>query len=241
MSNSNSNIVKKSNKLINARYYLPLSAQKLVLLCALKLDSNNKDEHGRYFAEINANELNEITGNQNKYEDLKISAEKLTKATFHVKDIGDEYKEYNWVSYTHYYPSQAKVKIVVNQDADPFLINIKEKATDLNIDITRGFHYRYTLRIFELLIQHINEDDSHYEIYYEIDDFREVLILEDKHKSFGDLNRYVLKKSVIELNETELSNVKCVQKKIGTKTIGITFIFDLTKSKNPMNLYNEIE
>jgi plasmid replication initiation protein len=67
------------------------------------------------------------------------------------------------------------------------------------------------------------------------------LILEDKHKSFGDLNRYVLKKSVIELNETELSNVKCVQKKIGTKTIGITFIFDLTKSKNPMNLYNEIE
>jgi len=230
-------MIKKSNKLINARFFLPLSAQKLVLLCALKLDEKNKDSHGRYYADIVADELNEITGNQNKYEDLRISADKLTKATFYIRnEYGDDYIENNWVGYAHYFPSEARVRIVINQDADPFLINIKEKATQFSIDITKAFHYKYTLRIFELLIQHINDQETHYEIYFSVEEFRELLMLENKHKSFGDLNRYVLKKSVLELNETELENVICKQDTIGNKTVGIVFIFDVNISDT--NLYN---
>ncbi len=225
MSNVKDLVVTKSATLVNARYFMPLGAQKLMCLGAAKFKEEDVTERG-ITVDIYADELNQITGNQNKYEDLRNYSNQLFESEFFIQGEGKKYIRKRITHKVEYIEDEARVKLSFDSDVIPFLITIKDRAIKYLVDATSSFHNNYSLRFFELLVQHINDDQIEYDIYFPLDELRKTLILENKYSKFADLKRYVLLVVVDELNETqEINNLVMHPVKQGRRAIGLRFTF----------------
>ena len=196
MENRNNNtLVTKGNDLINARYKLSPTENKLYLLAIAQIEPNDKDFQ-RYIVPVKKFIKMTGTNSKNVYEQIREVSESLVSRRLEIPREGGGFLHIGFVSSAEYKPKQGCVEILIDPKLKPYLLDLKQRFTIYDIRSVLGMRSQFSIRIYELLksFELIGEREI------ELTQFREMLGIEpEKYKKYG-----MFKKRVLDPAEEEL-------------------------------------
>ena len=215
-------IAYKSNALVEASYKLTLQEQRLLLVCIGKF--NPQEDNPEKTLTITAAEFYECfpdMGRQHSEEKLKEAIDRLWDRSIIIRD-NKVREEFRWVQYrAQYLTGEAKVTITFSDAIMPYLTQLKGQFTRVVLKNVSSLSSSYSIRIYELLQQFRATGDR----MIQLDDFRSMLGLDDKYQQFKDLNKFLIKPALKELNEKSDLSVIVDPVKQGRKVIALHFRF----------------
>jgi plasmid replication initiation protein len=114
-----------------------------------------------------------------------------------VKDP-DKTEEFRWIqSKAKYHKGEGKVSITFSDDVMPYLTQLKGFFTKIAVKNVSSLKSAYSIRMYELLMQFSKTGER----LITIGDFRKIMAVEDKYAQFKELNKFVIKSSINELNK----------------------------------------
>lgn len=215
-------IAYKSNALVEASYKLTLQEQRFLLVCIGRF--NPREETPKKTLTITAAEFYESfpdMGRQHAEARLKEAIDRLWDRSVIIKDNMIR-EEFRWIQYrAQYLSGEAKVEITFSDAIMPYLTQLKGQFTRVIVKNVSSLSSAYSIRIYELLQQFKATGDR----LIRIDDFRSMLGLENKYKTFKSLNQLLLKPAIEELNEKSDLSVTVDTVKQGRKVVALHFRF----------------
>ncbi|SJM90824.1 replication initiation protein [Crenothrix polyspora] len=201
-------IVTQSNKLVEARYSLPLGEQRLILSMIAKIQPDDAD-----FTEyrINVKEFASFLGLDQKsiYRGFHaIQKSIVSRVLVFYEDDGP--LAIGWVSSAKYLDGEGAVLLSFDPKLKPYLLQLKGNFTSCRLEMLLSFKSQYTMRVYNLLKQY--EHLKTREIKIEV--LREILGLRvDLHPEYSNF---------------KLNIIKPVQKELKAKS-DLSFEFDEIK------------
>lgn len=218
--------VVKSNNLIDARYRLNAQAQKLVLACISKIDSRNKTPKE---ISITATEFSELMGidPKNAHRELYKAADALFKATILLRDEEEgEDIELHWVQKkAKKFRGENAVRLTWSDEVLKYISELKNRFTAYKLRNIANLQSAHAIRLYELLMRFQATKER---VIY-LNDFKAALGIEDKYSQFRDLNKWVIKPSIAELNKRSNLVVTCKTIKNGRSIAALVFDFNQKK------------
>lgn len=194
----------KSNALIEASYKLTLQEQRFLLVCISRLDSRleGPSPDSQKTMSITSSEFYDAfpgMGRQHAEMLLKEAIDRLWDRSVIIwNENNTKREEFRWIQYrAQYLSGEAKVEITFSDAIMPYLTQLQGQFTKVVVKNVSSLSSAYSIRIYELLQQFIKTGDR----TIELDDFRSMLDIKDKYKTFKSLNQLLLKPSIQELNE----------------------------------------
>lgn len=188
-------VVYKSNWLVEAAYKTTLNEQRLILAMIAKVDP--KKELPKTFT-LSVEEF--LTcfpsiGEKNAARELKKAAESLWDRTIIVKDPKRK-RWFRWIQERAEY-KDGTVEIMFSNQIVPYLTNLRENFTRYQLSKVSHLKSNYSIRLFELLRQFEFKKKR----IVSLEELRIMLQIENKYQEFRDLNKWVLKPAINELNK----------------------------------------
>ena len=91
----------------------------------------------------------------------------------------------------------------------------------LSIPVLMGFTTKYAVSLYENIAQMVNLDYKNHHVYT-LDEFRQMMgVQPGNYKTFGELNKYVLKPAVLEINALAPFGLQALPVKEGKKVVKI--------------------
>ena len=180
-------IVTQSNRLVEARYNLPLGEQRLILTMISRIQPDDED-----FKEyrINVREFTEFLGidKNSAYREFdKITTTIMTRVLIFEEFDGP--LKVGWVSSAKYLRQEGAVLLCFDPKLKPYLLQLKGNFTCSRLDMLLNFKSQYTMRIYNLLKQY----EGLGERQIEVDFLREILGLrENQYKRYNDFKKDIL-------------------------------------------------
>lgn len=193
---SNRNTITQANAMINSKYTLNLSEQRLILFAIAQIDSVNDESFFKFSCTVK--ELEKELSIELKESRLKDLAVNILKKPLLIKE-GINWIACNWFSSFKYYGGEARMEFKISDDLVPYLLKLKEKFTTYSLEIAIQFQGKYTTRFYEFCMQVKNQDKK--EISFELDFLYELLQLPKTMRVWGQFKRDVLDLSINEINE----------------------------------------
>lgn len=193
---SNRNTITQANAMINSKYTLNLSEQRLILFAIAQIDSVNDESFFKFSCTVK--ELEKELSIELKESRLKDLAVNILKKPLLIKE-GINWIACNWFSSFKYYGGEARIEFKISDDLVPYLLKLKEKFTTYSLEIAIQFQGKYTTRFYEFCMQVKNQDKK--EINFELDFLYELLQLPKTMRVWGQFKRDVLDLSINEINE----------------------------------------
>jgi plasmid replication initiation protein len=209
--------VTKSNNLIDASYKLNVQAQKLVLACLAKVDSRKAIPKE---TSITALEFSELMGiEHNAHRELYKAADALFKSSITLVDDNEEVELY-WVQKkVKKLKGQGKITLVWSDDVLKYISELRNRFTSYKLKDIADLQSGYSIRLYELLMR-FNDTNVR---KISIEEFKAALGISDKYGQFKDLNKWVIKPALKEL-EKKL-NIEVTTLKTGRKITALYFTF----------------
>jgi len=187
-------IVTQSNKLVEARYNLPLGEQRLILTMIARIQPDDED-----FKEyrINVKEFADFLGidNNSVYREFdKITTAIMTRVL--ILEESDGPLKVGWVSSAKYIVNEGAVLLCFDPKLKPYLLKLKGNFTSSRLEMLLSFKSQYTARMYNLLKQyeHLKEREIELEL------LREILgIRKDQYALYSNF-----KKDILESTQKEL-------------------------------------
>jgi len=195
--------VVKSNAIIQrSRFELSLQEQKIVLRL-IQLIKPDDEKFTMY--EFKIKDFCEFCGIDHEsggnYSKLKKTFNKLMDKKLWVKDQDETGKEriypLRWVDKPYIYPGSGTIKIKLDEDMRPYLLNLKANFTTYNLYYTLVMQSKYSVRMYELLKSYAHTNKP---IEFSFDDLRDKMMAY-KYKEWYDFKRKVIDIAVREINE----------------------------------------
>ncbi|HDX6270432.1 TPA: replication initiation protein, partial [Campylobacter fetus subsp. venerealis] len=193
---SDRKVVTQANAMINSKYTLNLSEQRLILFAIAQIDSVNDESFFKFSCTVR--ELEKELGIELKESRLKDLAMNILKKPLLIKE-GINWIACNWFSSFKYYGGEARMEFKISDDLVPYLLKLKEKFTTYSLEVAIQFQGKYTTRFYEFCMQVRNQNKK--EIIFELDFLYELLQLPKTMRAFGQFKRDVLDPSINEINE----------------------------------------
>ena len=192
--------VRKKNELIQqTRFNLSAQEQKIMLYLISQVSPQDEDFMDYQFTIADFCKICGIEYNGKNYHDLKETLKGLRDKSFWFFD-NNEIVTVGWLAKVRISPKTGNVKIRLDEDLKPFLLNIKERFTAYELLWTLNFKSKYTIRLYEYIKSiHFHKD----EIYIKdcpLDALKGVMGAE-KYKAYTDFKKRVLIPAVEEINE----------------------------------------
>ncbi|MBI6550121.1 replication initiation protein [Xenorhabdus lircayensis] len=194
----NNLIAYKSNALIEASYKLTLQEQRVLLMCIGKL--NPTSEIPEKIFQLTAEEFylafpNMGTGNAERH--LQDAVDKLAERWIQIH-WKNKKEEIRWIQQkAKYFGGEGKIELTFSDSIMPYLTQLKGQFTSIAVKNVSALKRTYSIRIYELLMQFKATGDR----LISVDDFRSMMGLEDKYSKFAELNKFVIKPAIKELND----------------------------------------
>lgn len=220
--------IRKANTLIEARYKLSLTQQRMILLAITQIQPT--DENFKKYRIPVLKLIQKADASQNLYHKLKMEAENLLKKPLSIPVEENEKQGWlvcNWFSSVKYINGEGEVEVSFDPNLKPALLLLKEKFTQYMLQYVLPLRSTYAIRIYELLKQYENlekEKNIEHWRYFEINDFRNLLNLEDKYNRYGLIKRFILDTAKKEINQhTDIYITQINPKRTGHRKVeGIT-------------------
>jgi plasmid replication initiation protein len=226
-------IIKKDNRLIEARYRLSIHEQRLMwsVLGSIQVD----DEDFKKYT-INIQEIAEFHGlqaNKDLYTQIQQAARTLKNSEVDISRDG--LKRYvNWLNYVEYASGSGKVTICFNAELKPYLLHLKKNFTQYELAAVVNFKNSYSIRFYEFLKMRQNQGGGgHFFVRYSIEDLKDMLgILPDEYEKTNDFKRFVIEPSLKEIDTlTDLKIIEVQYLKTGRAISDIKIYAEPKKQK----------
>lgn len=231
-------IAYKSNWLIDASYKITLQEQRLLYACIAKIDPKKEMPKTIELTAVEFYLCFPEIGRQHAEAELKKAVDRLWDNSIVVKDP-ETTSEFRWVqSRAIYHDGEARVSITFSEVVSKYLTQfLGGNFTKIYLKNMARLTSTYSIRFYEILQRF--SDTGHRIIF--LDDLRLLLKIENKYTCFRDLNKYIVKPAIKELNEkTNLSVSFCKIKK-GKAVIGFHFYFSEKSIKQQSQLSFALE
>lgn len=196
------NTVVKANEIIQkSRFNLSLQQQKIVLYLISQI-SFADTEFKLY--EFSITDFCKVCGidyeNGKNYADLKTAIKEIADKSMWVKLDNKRETLVRWIEKPYIEENNGIVKIRLDNDMKPFLLQLKQNFTQYELFWTLNFKSKYTIRLYELVKSiHYHELET-YERIFDLDELQGMLGAEN-YKVYKDFRKRVLEPSINELNE----------------------------------------
>jgi plasmid replication initiation protein len=212
--------VTKANHLIEASYRITLQEKKLVLAALACCDSRREPKKT---ITISASDFAEVTGSDlsNAHRELYKAADRLYERSIKVSDP-EQTEEFRWIqSKAKKHKGEGKITLIWSDPILKYIGQLKEQFTSYRLGAVGRLQSVYSIRLYELLMQFNRTGDR----VVNVSDFRERLELGDKYPQFRDLNKWVIKPAVNELNQRSDLDIKYETISSGRKVVSLSFRF----------------
>ena len=214
----------KSNDLVEASYKLTLQEQRFVLACIIHLRAFDVPAEEQKTLIMTASEFYSRfsdMGRENAERELKKAVDRLWERTIVIKGNKSK-REVRWLQErAEYFNGEARVEITFADSVLPYLTMLNNQFTKVTMKHVSRLSSAYSIRLYELLQQFITTGDR----TIKLDDFRSMLQLDGKYAAFKELNKFVLKPAVKELNEKSDLAIAVDPIKQGRKVVSLHFRF----------------
>lgn len=218
--------VTKSNTLIDASYQLNVQAQKLVLACLGKVDSRSEIPKEMTLTAV---EFADLMGIPNARRDLYKAADSLFDAVIILKDENEEVK-LRWIQKgVKKLKGEGAIVITWTDEVLKYISCLQSRFTTYKLRHIAELQSSHSIRLYELLMRFNRTGER---VIY-IDDFKSALGLTGKYNQFKELNKFVIKPSITELNQRSDITISYETIKKGRAVAALAFTF---KKNNQMNL-----
>lgn len=227
----------KHNNLIQGKYYLEASEQKLLYKIFEEIQKKGyttREVHIKFKDFFN--DYKSILNKNITKKDFKNLIESLQdKKAYIIKD--DEYIRTQWYKIRGKL-DMSEVRLVLDEDVFDYVQSLDRNFTGLRLETLYSFKSFHSMRIYELLKQW---SETRTEIAYEVDTLKELLGVENNsgYKNFSNFNKYVLERAKKEINEKSEFNIDIQHKKIGRSVKGVCFIINNKNYKNRFIEFND--
>jgi plasmid replication initiation protein len=232
-------IVIKSNELIRkSRFSLSVIEQRIViyLISQIKPDDTERTEY-----EFDIKDFCEVCGIEYYYNlfALKDIIKSLRDKSVWIKLPNGAETTVAWIEKPYIYPGTGKVKIRLDRDMIPYLVQLKSNFTQYELMAILGLKSKFSIRLYEIFKSY--EFAGKVEI--DIEELRKMLMIENEYKKFYDFRRYVVDKAIEEITVFTDLNVSYTLIKDGRMVKGFEFTIEQDPLFNgeyyPTELYLE--
>ena len=241
-------LVKKSNSLNEAHYFLTVAEYRILHMAFSTLaecDVNPEFFRNVRFT-IRARDYMELYGvdRTTAYQALREASERLFNRYFTYDELVDknlmlyERIKSRWVTKIGYQDSQAYITFFLSDDVLSMVGNLKEQYTYLNLYKLANLTSIYAIRVYEMLMQWRKTKTVP---VIELEELRFRLgIAEQEYPAMKDFKKRVLDKALEQINEFTDITASYEQIKDGRKITGFKFSYK-DKVKAPKALPNKTE
>lgn len=236
MKTTDSALVVKSNRLIEASYRLDIAEQRLILMAIHEARETGLGVAANSFLTIRVDEYASMFGLDPKstYKQLKTAIETLYHRSVRLHDVHPEsgkerIVDVRWVSSVAYVEGAGLVQIKFGDDVIPLITVLEKEFTSYKIKSVAQMTSTYAIRLYELLMQW--EKIGKREV--KLDEFKQMLQVEGQYPALKDFKNRVLDLAVSQVNEFSDLQIRYENVKFGRKVTGFMFFFEPKPEKQP--------
>lgn len=220
-----SNLVTKSNMLIEANYKLGVVEQKIILCLASNIQPTDSD-FKTYTLPIK--EFTKLLGLKGtpKYTELRQITRELMQKVFEVR-IKKKVIQVAWLSYVAYNETEGTIDIRFDPFLRPYLLELKKEFTSYKLENVVKLKSSYAIRIYELLKQY----ERFQERTFSLTMLRKMLGAEDIYPAYGNFKQRVLVPAQKELKKKTDISFKIEEIKDGRRVSTVKFMIQPVKKK----------
>jgi len=230
---SKTELVVKSNYLVEACYRLDLAEQRIILMAIFMARESKNGITADSFLTITAHDFASMFDLDIKtaYNQLKGVAVSLYGRNILLKDIhtpsGKEREiRARWVSAIAYVPDAALIQIQFSGIIVPYITKLEREFTSYKISMVAKMSSIYAIRLYELLIQWGSVGTR----TIELDELKFMLGLQGEYGAIKDFKRRVIDPAVTQITEHTDLSVRYENVKSGKNVVALLFLF----KKNPV-------
>ena len=238
----NAMIAIQHNNLVEAKYSMTLQQKRVMiwLVSQIKPDDIDFKEHTLGIKELI--EICQLSG-ESSYKEIRNITFSLIEKGIRIIDITDPSNKREiqvaWLSSADYY--QGKVKLSFSPKLKPYLLQLKEKFTAINVIDLMQFKSVHAIRIYELLKQYQDIGER----TLGIEEIKECCGVKDKLRKYDHFEKYLLLIAQREINEKSDIHFEFERIKPSRKIEGIKFIISKNKAyelrNNPVKETQEVK
>lgn len=203
-------IIKKDNRLIQARYRVGLHEQRILyaVLGAIRVDDKGFDTYTidlRQLAQLHC-----ITASNDLYRQMQEAAEQLLVTIVDIS-MGNRVRKTTWLNYVEYVAGEAELKVTIHEKLKPYLLQLKANFTQYQLAAVANFRNSYSIRFYELLKMRQNMGKGgQFFIQYSILELKELLAIPlTEYKKTDDLKKRVIDPALKEIDtQTDLKIIQ---------------------------------
>ena len=231
-------LVTKSNRLIEASYRLTLTEQQIILYCIAKIGDSNADFSALDSITISAMEFASVfsSGKDAVYYQLQEAAKSLFDRRVSIRQIDVETGKLaiidtRWISEKAQIDEAGVIKIIFAPRIVDFIKNLDREFTPFTLDKISKMTSVHAIRLYELLRQYRSIGERTIQVI----ELKNMLELSDEYDRFFDFEKRVITPSYKQINDHSDILVKYSKIKNGNKVEGVHFKIE----KNEINKTEE--
>jgi plasmid replication initiation protein len=238
----NAMIAIQHNNLVEAKYFMTLQQKRIMiwLISQIKPDDIDFKEHVLSIRELI--NICQLSG-ESSFKEIRDITFSLIEKGIRIIDITDPDNkreiQVSWLSSADYY--QGQVKLSFSPKLKPYLLQLKQKFTAINVIDLMQFKSVHAIRIYELLKQYQDIGER----VLSLEEIKECCGVKGKHKQYIDFEKYLLLIAQREINEKSDLHIEFERIKQSRKIVGIKFIISKNKAyelrNNPVKETQEVK
>lgn len=231
----------KANELIQkSRFNLSLQQQKIVLYLISQISMYDEDFK---LYEFSIQDFCRICGidetSGKNYTDLKQAIKDIADKSLWIT-IEDEETLLRWIEKPYINKNSGVIKIRLDEDMKPFLLQLKGNFTRYELLWTLNFRSKYTIRLYELIKSiHFHELET-YTREFSLEDLRRLLGAE-KYKTYQAFKSRALIPAITEINNFSDKRLEYQPIKMGKAVVKIRFTISTKETVEIIQLQSDIE
>lgn len=236
MSKSKTELVVKSNCLIEASYRLNLVEQQIILLSICRCRETQNRLSSDTQITITASDFADYfkVDEKSVYAQLKTAMDTLytRSLTIHDKDPDTGFNrvtETRWISDKSYVAGTGKIQFTFGRVVIPYITRLGDDGgfTSYRLEKIGGMSSTHAVRLYELLVQYLSIGKREIEIVW----LKELLQITNEYPRLESFKRRVIDLAVAQINERSDIKVSYTQRKTGRAVTHL--IFDIKVKPEP--------
>jgi plasmid replication initiation protein len=218
-------VITQGNALVEASYRLNLEEKRLIIAAIAKIDSRKEVPAAITITAEEYAELFDLDVNAAYTQLIDASSRLFERTITNLKgdDNTQRRKRTRWIYDEEVYKKgEGKVVIRFSPNLFPYLGMLKEQFTGYRLSSVKALKSAYSIRLYELLTQYLSAGER----WITVEQFRDMLDVQDKYPRFADLKRWIIEPAVQELNNKSNYDVLYRTERKGRAVHKIWFFFN---------------
>lgn len=220
----NKTVVKANDLIQKSRFNMTLQQQKMLLFLISQVTPYDEEFS---VCEFSIQEFCRVCGidtsSGKNYQDVKQCIKDIADKSIWVNVNGDEETLLRWIEKPYINNKSGLVKIRLDEDMKPYLLQLKENFTKYELIYTLYFKSKYSIRLYELAKSIHFKELEEYRRAYTVDELKRLLGGET-YAEYRDFKRRVLDVAVNEINNFSDKRISYETIKKGKNVVGIELI-----------------